>query len=312
MQQVLLLRAELDAVLEVARRTEVSPIVLKGGAVLPSDSTALWAKDLDLLLARHEAQRLVEALDRAGWRRHGGGSPSHFAERVREGHPPVEIHTADGELLHLLGPRLLARAREHPDQPGLRLLHPVDQVRHVAIHQTVEHPSHRGRLRDLSLLVTALTDPGIPVGADPGEGGPAPVREILAMASDIRDRRPVADPFRGVAALWYAMDREARGARRSTPARVAAIWAFDLDAGDGSFARHWRLAWRPRLDSQSWWRPVDAVARRNPGLGGRLRTLVRAIWLPPVIAWGWLTSRRRRRQATEALAALDRGGDGRP
>jgi hypothetical protein len=88
-QILLLLRAELQEVLAVAAPLGITPVILKGGAALHDPSRAVSAKDLDLLLPDDQGRRLLAALDAAGWRSFGGGTGLHFAERVREGRPPM-------------------------------------------------------------------------------------------------------------------------------------------------------------------------------------------------------------------------------
>ena len=293
LQQVLLLRAELDAVLEVAREIGVAPILLKGAATLHLPAKALWAKDLDLLLPSPDAVALVRALDERGWHQAGAGTAGHFGERVRPGRPPVEVHPADAALA-----LMATRAVPHPARTGARLLHPDDHTRHVATHQAITHPSHRGRVRDLLLLATAL-ESAAPRQDDPREDQsserPTPVHLVLRMAGAIREARHAEDPFRLEAAIWYALDRRAGSRPVSKLRRVSATWIFALSAGGGAVEDLWARSWDTRLETS--------------GLGGRLRAALRhaarLLWLPPLIGWSWVAALRQRRAAARLLATLD-------
>lgn len=297
LRQILLLRAELDAVLQLADAIGVAPVVLKGGAVLHRPSEAMWAKDIDLLLAPGDAHRLVDALDAAGWKPETAGTGRHFGERVRPGSPPVEVHAADTEQL-----QLLARAGPHPALPAARLLRPEDQIRWVLVHQVAEHPSHRGRLRDLALLALALDGspalPALDAWHLPSHQR-APARGVLEMAAGISDRHPVRDHFPLEAAIWYEMDR-ASGRRRPTRLqRASATWVFALAAGTGAARDLWERSWEHRLENAGW----------GGRYGGQVRAAARAIWILPVIGWSWVAAQFRRRSAARALVRLDQRGE---
>jgi len=278
-QLILLLRAELQELAQVANEVGVHPVVLKGGAALHDPARAVGAKDIDLLLPTSQAEILLSALDQRGWRRVGESTGLHFGERIREGRPPVEIHPLEAIPLDQ---GVLDQTTPHPLFPGLRLLASVDQAHHVAIHQVHQHPSHRGRLRDLLLLADALkAAPPASAGADQA------TPEVIAMAEAIRDRRPTADRFEELAAVWYSMDDGYQGNGGALRANFAK-WVHDHVAG----AAHdrWTLAWGTRLED---------------GRSDLLRRTARALWLPPVVAAAWVRAQVERRKARAALAELD-------
>jgi hypothetical protein len=289
-QMVLALRVELNDLVALARRLGCSPVVLKGGAALHDPSRALFARDLDLLLPSDDARALVEAMAEAGWHSKGRGPSHHYADRARAGAPPIEIHPAGvGEEVRL-DAECVARSVAHPALPGARLLAPTDQVRHVAYHQTVQHSSHRGRLRDLFLLADALTE----LGASPSptewhleEGELAPIEATLAMADALARSTPVEDRFAEMAAIWYQLDAEASGDPLTTLQRFGGRWLFDIAAGRAAMRRRLRLTTADQLDTSH---PYIVRA-------GRL------LFLLPIIALGWLRVRRLKSGAREALSA---------
>lgn len=307
-QIILLLRAELQAIMVVAARLGIVPVLLKGGAALHDGARAVRAKDIDLLLSPAEAHALASALDTDGWRPHGGGSRNHLAERVRDGGPPVELHTTDAAAGPHLSAAALARARPHPTLPGLRLLHPDDQVRHLAIHQTIEHAAYRGRLRDLLLLGDALADSS---GDDliEGWGLPphqrAPVAEVIDVARALHDHRSPRDPFETIAAAWYLLDAEMTGRGTSGLRRLHAIWTFEYLVGGGAPGDHWRAAWDQRLDERSNLPLLGALGASHPAIGKVLRQGARAIYLPVLVASAKVNALRLRSRAATLVATLD-------
>jgi hypothetical protein len=308
-QVVLALRAELQEILEVARGAGISPVILKGGATLDDPERGVGAKDIDLFLPAPEGQRLAALLDARGWRPlPRGGALHHLAERFRPGRPPVEIHTPEGTEVNGLGPAAERRAVAHPHLAGARLLAPADRVAHLAVHQAVQHVSHRGRIRDLLLLADAL-DPALPL-PDPREweGGGAAHRaltETLAMARSLAEGRGIEDRFADVAVLWYRMDQQAP-ARPGRFHRNLMYWIYDLFVADGAARAHWDRSWRGRQDERSSIAALRWLEAEVPSTA-RLRALARGLWLPPVIAAAWWKARQEREIARETIAALGSG-----
>lgn len=306
-QHILLLRAELHDLLAHAGSLGLRPIILKGGAALDDPTSALRAKDIDLLLDPVGARTLIAALDSHGWKAAGPGSGHHFAERVRAGRPPVEVHTTEGGALVGLGAEVETRAVPHPAFPNARLLAPADRVRQLVIHQTIQHSAYRGRLRDLLLLADALGSGPDPTpsswGLDAAELVAA--QEVIAMANALRRRTVPTDHFEAIAALWYGMDLAAAG-RAPTPFRQSmANWVFDLAIGDGTGWHRWQRSWTSHLDDRTWFAPLVPLERHAPGVVRYLRITARALWLPPMIARAWFTARRVGARARAAVALLD-------
>jgi len=254
LQRILLLRLELAAVLEVATGLGLKPVILKGGAALHNPDLAVPARDLDLLLPHDEARALLAGMERAGWVPQGRGPSHHFADRVRPGGIPVEVHPAQEGSDFGLEPAVVERAVPHPAFPSARLLAPADQVRHLAYHQTIQHTSHRGRLRDLLLLADALRS--MPAPPEPHRWGVSsaelePLTTTLTLADRIARAIPGDDPTEETAALWYLLDAETTHAPRTAIGRLAARWTFDLAAGEASTARRWRLMSEDQFDTRS-------------------------------------------------------------
>jgi hypothetical protein len=254
LQRILLLRLELDAVLKVAAALGLRPIILKGGAALHDPARAVPARDLDLLLPYDEARALLTGMERAGWEPQGRGPAHHFADRIRPGGIPVEVHPAQAGSDFGLEPAVVDRAVPHPAYPDARLLAPADQIRHLAYHQTIQHSSHRGRLRDLLLLADALGTTSAPpeprVWQLPRTELP-PLTTTLVLAERVARMTPGDDPTEETAVLWYLLDAETTHAPRTGIGRLAARWTFDLAAGDASTTRRWRLMSQDQFDTRS-------------------------------------------------------------
>ena len=300
-QAILLLRTELEEVVRIAGEIGVAPIILKGGTTFHSDEGELWAKDVDLLLPGPEARRLADALDARGWRPHEGASPNHLAARLRPGHPPVEIHVAGGRSGSPLSSDAEQRAIPHPRLPGARLLHPDDHLRHVATHQAVEHSAYRGRLRDLLLLAAAppAQDPDARWGLSPGQA--RAVRKVRTMAEAMRRGAPCDDPFEELAGTWYLMARTQGPAAAGKLARMTAIWVYSFMAGDGAVGDQWRVVWGPRTEARSNLPLIGAVGAAIPPVGNAARTLLRILWLPPMMLTAWIRAARLRRRIAPLL-----------
>jgi hypothetical protein len=290
-QMVLALRVELNDVVALAQRLGIAPIVLKGGVALHDPARAMFARDLDLLLPLDEARTLVAAMAEAGWGSEGRGAWHHFAERARSGAPPIEIHPAGGRTNVQLDAHALARTVPHPTLPGARLLAPLDQVRHVTCHQTIQHTSHRGRLRDLFLLADALTELGAipdPAEWEIADGERPPAAATLAMADALARSTPVSDRFAEMAAIWYQLDATATGDPQSTLQRFGGRWLFDMAAGEAAMRRRWRLMTADQFD-------VDHPYVVRAG---------RFLFFLPIFALGWFRLRRLRSGARTALDHL--------
>lgn len=254
-QQILLLRAELEAVLDVALELGVAPILLKGAMTLHWGDRALWAKDLDLLLSTPDAARLVTALRSRGWEPLGTANAAHGAELVRPGRPPVEVHPLGTLLVRRIGPDAIATSMAHPQIPGARLLSPVNQALHVAHHQTLQHGSHRGRLRDAILFTDLLIEGGATAESTDGRPlGDTPWDRTFGLVRAIAFGGTVADPFPLVAAAWYQMDLQQAGRRAHPWTDALAAWTLDWIAGEGAVYERLRDALTPPAERRPWWR----------------------------------------------------------
>jgi hypothetical protein len=131
------------------------PIVLKGGLAALGES-CVDLNDLDLLLPKGDAERLVVALLDQGYQQFGFAGVHHLRGIMREGELVIEIHvTLDIEWTATDGV-LRNRIEEIPTSQGLWRLAPADHLWHVLTHGVVKHPDRRGRVRDLLLLQHAI------------------------------------------------------------------------------------------------------------------------------------------------------------
>lgn len=139
--------ATLDGLGEVLSAANVTVVALKGpllaerlypeGALRPSI-------DLDLLVAEHDLERAVRALEKAGWS--ADSSPTaaysrrhhHHLQLRHEGQPPLELHFRARVGFGTVMPAadLIGRSRgvESAHGRGLRILEPEDEFVYLAVH----------------------------------------------------------------------------------------------------------------------------------------------------------------------------------
>jgi hypothetical protein len=210
----------------------------------------------------------------------------------------VELHLATAGAVGPLSAGAVERAVPLAGVPGARRLAPTDQVEHVTLHQTVDHPGYRGRLRDLFLLADAYSEP-TPAVDTAGWTFPAAaerqVVEVSEMAREIAHSQAVTDRFQEVAATWYLLDHRGPLPIDRRAAQVLNLWTTAFVVEGGATAELWGSSWKERAE--------------GGGLGLRaiLRTLARALWLPPLAVAGWWRARGLRQEIERLLPSVDEG-----
>jgi hypothetical protein len=285
-------------VLGIAAGVGIAPVVLKGGTTFHQGDRALWAKDIDLLLTRDDGVRLARALEAAGWRPFAGSTPHHLAPLRRPDRPPVELHLALTGSTGPLSEGAVERSTPLAGLPGARCLAPADQIEHVTTHQAIEHPGYRGRLRDLFLLADAV---GKTTAAPEttawriSNAASRPVGMTTQMALELVRGEIVTDRFESVAATWYLLDHRGPLPIDRRAGQVLNLWTTAFIVGDGAATDLWAASWEKRADGG------------GDGLRALLRSLVRMIWLPPLVTAGWWRARGIERTIERLLRAVDQG-----
>ena len=207
LQRVLAARSTLGALDLACATLDITPIVLKGGAIAGQHrNPPLDLGDVDALVGERDAARLWAHLRTLGWRRRSGDpmppTPTHVDANHVEGllpaaeGLPLELHT---RLDYHPRPTedVLSQTRPLEGHRMLRRLVGADAFVAALRHSVVKHPHRRGHLRDLVLLASALSECGEGFGridellaADPM----AP--ELMAMCAQARamaEGRPIVD-----------------------------------------------------------------------------------------------------------------------
>ncbi len=285
--RVLSARTQLTRIGKMAGPLGMRPVVLKGGCSTHGDDP-LDLSDLDGLLPSDHATSLAAALDARG---HEAtfSTPQHLRARLTPQALPVEIHVtldphgapAEEWLWHGITPI--------PTNPGLWRLSPVEHLWHVLRHATVDHPSRRGRLRDLLLIADAASACAqdelaeVTTRINRHEYA-APLGDVLTMALDLSKGCLVVDRFRPVAITHYLV----RGLTR----RLGMSPARSRDVAESTFAlvlgaRERRALWRQRVlqttQDRSPYRVIAAVEARFPRLGRAWRVSVRSAYRTGVL-----------------------------
>ncbi|MDX2193609.1 MAG: nucleotidyltransferase family protein, partial [Gemmatimonadales bacterium] len=281
-QRVLLARAHLAASARAAEHTDAAPIVLKGGALLPTDD-ALDVADLDLLAPEPDLPRLAAALEAAGYRPDGPDHEAHHlaARRAPDG-MAIELHRWLEHVGSAPDRALLAAAESLPGAPPLRRLAPLDDAWMVLRHVTAGHPSRLGALRDALLVADAWKRLGAGgrtqlqqrIAADPLA---EPLEAVLDLARLLAgEARPTSPLVRRVAMANYRL-RLAPDPRLRPDDAGAKRWfsVFSHVAGPALWRAAWRQALGPAIGvpAAAW---LAALERWAPPAGRTLRRGLRA------------------------------------
>lgn len=149
---VVVARGHLRTVAELALERRVPVIVLKGGALAFRDPVALV--DVDILLPAEHISSFGKALPAPEWEKSVQYS-ARVPETLVAAGVPLEVHHGLG-LRGELEVGVWERSEPFADLPPLRQLGPVDHVKHVTHHISLDHSHRRTRLRDLYLLRRAV------------------------------------------------------------------------------------------------------------------------------------------------------------
>jgi len=285
--RVLSARTQLKNIGETAHRLGMRPVVLKGGYCALGDDP-LDLSDIDVLLPRDQAAYLAAILDARG---HEAtfSNPQHLRARTAPQALPVEIHVTLDPSGAPPEERLWHGVTPIPSTPGLWRLSPVEHLWHVVRHATVDHPSRRGRFRDLLLIADAAS---VCTSSDLAEvttrverhAYASPLRDVLTMALDISRNRPPADRFRLVAITHYTV--------RGLTQRVGMSQAKARDVAESTFVlvlgpRERRAFWKQRVlqitQERSPYRFIAAVEEQFPRIGRAWRVLVRSAYRTGVL-----------------------------
>ncbi len=282
------------------------PIVLKGGlAALGRSQVDL--NDLDLLLAKEDAERLVAALLDRGYRQFGFSGVHHLRGIVLEGELVIEIHvTLDIEGTETDG-ALRNRIEVIPTSRGLWRLAPVDHLWHVLTHGVVKHNDRRGRVRDLLLLQHAIAACSAEdIEATRRRAAKHQWSDILRLSLDhgVRRSRGEAtdDPFEEVALVGYLLGHRKENRSRVHPTSgMVNDWVFAQLLGSAERRAIWSGV-RGLSPDLSGFAPVRRLQQLSPRLGrtvqmgGRFldRVLAYARAYPLARSIGSLLRRRRR------------------
>jgi len=299
-------RRQLSMVDAWAAECGCRPVVLKGGVSALGDS---WVdlNDVDLLLMKEDAERLVEALLDRGYQQCGFAGAHHLRGLVRDGELMIEIHLAldteeadtDGQLRHRIEPI--------PTSRGLSRLAPADHLWHVLTHAVVTHPPRRGRVRDLLLLQQAIsTCAAEEIDATRRRAAKHELSETLRSALDhgvLWSRGEATEgPFEEVALVGYLLGHRKENRSRVHPtAGMVNSWVFAQLEGPAARRALWSTA-MARSPDLSGFSPVRRLQLLSPRLGrmvqiaGRLLTQVVAYAraYPLARAIGRVVSHRRR------------------
>jgi hypothetical protein len=278
LQRILSARGQLLRIGQLAAAHGIPAILLKGGVAALASVAPVDLHDVDVLVPPLQAERLAALLDQDGFHATGPAGTSHLAQRIAPNAVHIEVHFAISDVE--LSDAMWSRARPLDGVAGLSRLGPGDHLSHLLVHTAVTHPHRRGCLRDVLLIAEAL---GECSAADlqqverfiAGHPLSQPLRDVLAMASELRDRLPVQDRFRREAATNYVL-RGPLGwlgfSRFWTAAFDNALFAQVGSAVDRQ--REWATAWT-RPDFVSPWGFAARLERRAPRLGRVCRNAVK-------------------------------------
>lgn len=286
LQQVLAALEQLQTVAALAREHGWRIVVLKGGTLLHTDRP-LALGDVDVLLARDEADLLAAALDDRGYEARPAGGLQHLAARRTPGGAPVEIH-------HRLFPfrsgdeplrRSVPVGPGHPSKGSLdelRRLHPADELRHVLAHDVLRHPRLRGRLRGIVLASRVLERCGID-DVETVRSWIDDAEEPEALATQLRAAERVAggpveirhDPFVQIAARRYVAGR--RVSARDTGGIYGRVLdrAVDLACSELPLTTHLARDLRYPYTNPSRAAALRRFEKRWPALARPVRSVVR-------------------------------------
>ena len=290
LQRILSARGQLLRIGRLAAAHAIPAIVLKGGVAALTSAAPVDLHDVDVLVRPHQAEQLAALLDKEGFHSTGPATTAHLPQRVSPNGVHIEVHFTidDIELTDALWNRagLLDRAA------GLSRMGAADHLWHLLVHSVVTHPYRRGSLRDALLIAEALGDCSAAELQQverliAGRPLSQPLRDVLAMARQLRDGVPVRDRFRREAAANYVLRGPLGWLGFTRFWSVAFVGALFSQLGSGiDRRREWATAWN-RPDFVSPWEFAARLERRAPRLGRLCRNAVKVtrLMVCRVAAW---------------------------
>ncbi len=290
LQRILSARGQLLRIGRLATAQAIPAIVLKGGVAALASAAPVDLHDVDVLALPPDAERLAALLDQEGFHSTGPAGTAHLAQRIAPNAVHIEVHFALNDVA--LTDAMWHRARPLDGAVGLSRLGAADQLWLLLVHSVVTHPHRRGALRDVLLIAEALGDCSATELQQVERliaGHPLfqPLRDVLAMARELRDGVPVQDRFRREAAANYVLRGPLGWLGYSRFWTVAFVRTLFSQLGSAvERRREWATAWN-RPDFVSPWEFAARLERRAPRLGRLCRNAVKVtrLMVCQVVAW---------------------------
>jgi hypothetical protein len=280
-QRILMARAQLHQLEQIAREHGIRIVVLKGGVAAVAQQEAVDLVDIDVLARPSEAHMLARLLDEAGYAGEGFSSTQHLRSRVRRGSLMVEVH----QELDVGDPTWSAGVwnRIVPIQGMSHLLRlaPQDHLWHLLYHVGVAHPYRRSALRDLLLTSAAVAECAEgEIAALTQRIDPLPQRKVvadlLAMADELHNGSGVGDRFARLVVELVVIQNCVRWLPLSgQPQASVGISATAIVSGLSDVRREWGRVRMWTIDGSSN-RAVAWFEQIGPRVGRAVRVTVRA------------------------------------
>jgi len=297
MRRVLMARAQVRELEEVAREIRAPVVLLKGGVTALHPNRAVDLNDLDVLAPHDALPRLSAALQRRGYAGRHGGALHHLPPHRKAGALAVELHRAlphvEPETLRIA----LDRALPVDGAPGLLRLAPADHLWHALLHLVLQHPERRSCLRDLLVVrdAAAACDGGERAEVEAridAHGQAEMLRRVLAAAAGAQDDQALE----ALAATRYAGAVAAFLSGRGEPPRR--LWGALLPTSAHLLEPEYGRPLRSRL--------LARTGQDGP-LGHAARVALRAGRLAVLLPAAALLARAGRRAAVAGRASSRQG-----
>jgi hypothetical protein len=151
--RALVARTQLRTAACAAGSAGLDVIVLKGGVLVAGDEP-IDVADIDVLVDIDRADAFAAVMQRAGFRSSGQRSDRVALSLAADG-GTIEVHIVLGGDKEGDTDSIRRRSVLLDEVPPLRRLAPLDHLRHVVQHTTVDHLNRRTRIRDLLLIAHA-------------------------------------------------------------------------------------------------------------------------------------------------------------
>jgi len=294
LQGVLSARAGLAGIAKIADELALEVVVLKGGVAALNDAHALALADIDVLARQPDAEKLVAALDRAGYTDYGGGSERHLEPRFAPEVLAIETHTTLAPADRQWADSVWSRVVPLDELAVLHRLAPRDHLWHLLLHVVVQHPFRAGAIRDLLLIADAFAECSeqdlaeLDITVDRHWASEA-FQAILGLARQLHSREAPEDLFRRQAATAYFLHRY--GVRVPGPPILREDVGASVSAmlhGPAAYRRWYRQVIWQDTPGRSLSPPIAWLEARSPRGGRTARVLSRMIRVaaaaPPAMA----------------------------